>query len=58
MQLYEIGTKIKSFRADKNLTQAQLAKKSGIHLGHVFDDAPNGQKRFCINANVLEFKPK
>ncbi len=34
------------------------AKTSGIHLGHVFDDGPNGQRRFCINANVLSFKPR
>ena len=30
---------------------------SGIHLGHVFDDGPNGMPRYCINATVLEFKP-
>ncbi len=30
-----------------------LAKKSGIHLGHVFDEM--GRRRFCINATVLEF---
>jgi len=35
-----------------------IAKKSGIHLGHVFNDGPNGNKRFCINATVLEFIPK
>ncbi len=35
-----------------------VAKRSGIHLGHVFDDGPNGQRRFCINATVLEFKPR
>lgn len=29
-----------------------------IHLGHVFNDGPNGQRRFCINATVLEFIPK
>ena len=34
-----------------------IAKKSGIHLGHVFDDAPNGKRRYCINATVLEFVP-
>jgi peptide methionine sulfoxide reductase msrA/msrB len=34
------------------------SKSSGIHLGHVFDDGPNGQRRFCINATVLEFKPR
>lgn len=35
-----------------------LAKKSGAHLGHVFDDAPEGKLRFCINATVLEFVPR
>jgi len=33
------------------------AKKSGIHLGHVFEDAPGGRRRFCINATVLDFVP-
>ena len=35
-----------------------IAKKSGAHLGHVFDDAPGSKKRFCINATVLEFVPR
>ncbi len=35
-----------------------IAKTSGIHLGHVFDDAPGGKRRFCINATVLEFIPR
>ena len=35
-----------------------IAKKSGAHLGHIFNDAPNGQQRFCINATVLEFVPR
>ena len=35
-----------------------IAKKSGAHLGHVFNDAPNGKQRFCINATVLEFVPR
>ena len=28
------------------------------HLGHVFDDGPNGMPRYCINATVLEFQPR
>ncbi|MEA2112183.1 MAG: peptide-methionine (S)-S-oxide reductase MsrA [Campylobacterota bacterium] len=34
-----------------------IAKKSGIHLGHVFPRA-DGTRRFCINATVLEFVPR
>ena len=35
-----------------------IAKESGIHLGHVFNDAPGGRQRFCINATVLDFIPR
>jgi peptide methionine sulfoxide reductase msrA/msrB len=34
-----------------------IAKKSGIHLGHVFP-REDGKRRFCINATVLEFLPR
>ncbi len=34
------------------------SKSSGIHLGHVFDDGPDGKPRYCINATVLEFEPR
>jgi peptide methionine sulfoxide reductase msrA/msrB len=34
-----------------------LAKKSGIHLGHVFPMFGK-QERFCINATVLDFVPR
>ncbi len=35
-----------------------VARKSGAHLGHVFNDAPGGRRRYCINASVLEFVPR
>ncbi len=35
-----------------------VARKSGAHLGHVFNDAPGGKRRYCINATVLEFVPR
>jgi peptide methionine sulfoxide reductase msrA/msrB len=41
------------------MTRTEIrSKTSGIHLGHVFPDGPNGQPRFCINATVLEFKAR
>ena len=34
------------------------SKTSGIHLGHVFPDGPGGMPRYCINATVLDFRPR
>ncbi|MDP4983433.1 peptide-methionine (S)-S-oxide reductase MsrA [Pseudoalteromonas tunicata] len=45
-------------RADNRFGMQRVelrSKTSGIHLGHVFEDGPNGARRFCINATVLEF---
>lgn len=33
------------------------SKKANSHLGHVFDDGPRGEKRYCINSASMRFIP-
>ena len=50
-----------TYHEDNSLGMRRIAlkaKTSRIHLGHVFDDGPNGKPRYCINATVLGFEPR
>jgi len=48
-------------KSDNTLSRARIEVRSSdadSHLGHVFDDGPNGNLRYCINGASLEFIPK
>jgi peptide methionine sulfoxide reductase msrA/msrB len=47
-------------KEDKTLgmKRIEVVSISGSHLGHVFDDGPNGSDRYCINSASLRFIAK
>ncbi len=41
------------------MTRAEVkSSEANTHLGHVFDDGPNGNLRYCINSASLLFIPR
>ncbi len=63
---FDSGTGWPSFTEPANLEHIELTpdgnrtevkcKNCGVHLGHVFDDGPDGKQRYCINSVCLELE--
>ena len=51
---------IKYYQDDSHgMNRIEVRSRIGnAHLGHVFEDGPNGSLRYCINGSALQFIPK
>ncbi len=51
---------IKYYQDDSHgMNRIEVRSRIGnAHLGHVFEDGPNGSLRYCINGSALRFIPK